>query len=117
TIIGALDKPALIYWSAEQTARAAVEDLAVWKAMADRDPNDAIDWLKKARFRTKPGERTAAELGTAVHEACEEYVLTGSRPDVEPDVEPFLIQFEKWCERVQPEYQAAEVTVYNPTYG
>lgn len=117
TIIGALDKPALVYWAADKTAQAAVNDRDVWQAMAERDPADAIDWLKKARFRTAPGERTATELGTAVHVACEEYAITGTRPDVDPDVEPFLEQFEKWCQRVQPEYQAAEVTVYSPTYG
>lgn len=116
-IIGTLDKPALIYWSAEETAKAAVNDAEAWQALAQRDPADAIDWLKGARFRRPRGQRTAAELGTAVHAACEEYALSGSRPEVDDEVRPFLDQFDRWLQRFTPNYQATEVTVYSPTYG
>lgn len=117
TIIGCLDKPALVYWSAEQTALAAVHEAKTWQAIAESSGEDeAIDWLKGARFKKKQG-RTAAELGTAVHEACEKYALTGFRPQVDDEVAPFLDQFDKWLDHWQPEYNAAEVTVYSPTYG
>lgn len=117
TLIGALDKPALIYWAAKEVAKAAVHDQDAWKALADRDPEDAIQWLKKAPYRKGPGERSATQLGEVVHSACEEYALTGVRPEVDEEVAPFLHQFEEWCQRAQPEYQAAELTVYHPRYG
>lgn len=117
TIIGALDKPALVYWSAEETAKAAVHQQKVWRALADENPDDAVEWLKNARFKRPPGQRSAAELGSAVHAACEEYALTGIRPDVDEEVEPFLNQFDEWLAKFQPSYQATEVTVYSPTYG
>ena len=127
TIIGALDKPALMYWSAEQAALAAVNQQATWQGMVtdeeDRcdhesaDECGAVKWLRDARFRRTPGEKSAAKLGTEVHAACEEYVITGTRPEVADEVEPFLRRFEEWCDRNQPSYQAAEVTVYSPTYG
>ena len=118
TIIGALDKPALLYWAAEQTATCAVDQLDTVRAMVnDGDRADTIKWLRDARFRRPKGERTAAELGTAVHEACEQFALTGTRPEVDPDVAPFLDQFDRWCDKFQPVYEAAEVTVYSPQYG
>lgn len=117
TIIGALDKPALIYWSAEQTAVAAVHERDAWEGIARRDPDDAVEWLKGARFRRPPGQRTAAELGTAVHDACESYALSGIRPDVDEEVRPFLEQFDGWLQRFSPSYEATEVCVYHPGYG
>ncbi len=118
TIIGALDKPALLYWAAEQTATAAVDQLDTVRAMIkDGDRADTIKWLRDARFRRPKGQRTAADLGTAVHEACETYALTGERPDTDDEVAPFLDRFDEWCQKFQPTYEAAEVTVYSPQYG
>lgn len=118
TVIGALDKPALVYWSAEQTALAAV---AAVKSLPQRIEEDGetetVKWLTGARFRRPRGQRSATELGTAVHEACEEYALTGVRPDVDAEVAPFIAQFDRWLDRFQPSYQATEVCVYHPTYG
>ena len=70
TIIGALDKPALVYWSAEQTALAAVHQQGAWQGLAEANPDEAVEWLKNARFKRQPGQRSAAELGTAVHDAA-----------------------------------------------
>lgn len=117
TIIGVLEKPALVYWSATETARAAVEDADIWQPMAAKSTDAAIDWLSKARFRTPQGARTATQLGEAVHDACEQYALTGQRPDVDDEVRPFLDQFDRWLDEFQPDYQATEITVYSPTYG
>lgn len=120
TIIGVLDKPALTYWAADMTARAAIDDQDIWIPMAAKDPGEAHRWLTGARFRKPAGQtRTAAELGTAVHAAIEAYTLTGIRPDIAPDDEvlPYFEQFDRWAQRFQPQYQAAEVTVYDPSYG
>lgn len=118
TIIGALDKPALVQWSAIETAKAAVDHLDVVQARLRNEGRDsAIEYLKGARFRRPAGQRTAADLGTAVHAACEEYALTGIRPTVDDEVRPFLRQFDKFLDEYQPRYVATEVTVYHPTYG
>lgn len=120
TIIGTLDKPALVYWASDLTARAAIDDQDIWVPMAKKDPDEAHRWLTGARFRKPAGQtRSATELGTAVHAAIEEYTLTGIRPELDADDEvvPYLEQFDRWAQRFQPEYQAAEVTVYHPEYG
>ena len=126
TIIGALDKPALMYWAAEQAALAAVHSEATWRGMlADDDPGcehtsadcAVIKWLRDARFRKPKGIRSATDLGTAVHAACEEYELTGSRPDVDDEVLPFLDQYDRWLQRFSPSFEATELTVYHPDLG
>lgn len=118
TIIGALDKPALVYWSANETAKAAVADRKAWLARLENEGEEsAIEYLKGARFRRPRGERSAAQLGTEVHAACEQYALSGTRPDVDAEVAPFVDQFDRFLQEWQPEYQATEVTVYSPTYG
>ena len=126
TIIGALDKPALMYWAAEQSALATLHSEATWRGMlADDEPScrhvDAgcpvVKWLRDARFRKPKGIRSATELGTAVHAACEEYELTGIRPEVDDEVRPFLEQYDGWLQRFSPVFHAAELTVYHPDLG
>lgn len=118
TIIGCLDKPAIPYWAAEQSAAAALASEKTWKAIREEQGDEeAVKWLRDARFRREKGKRSATELGTAVHEACEQYALTGVRPEVDDEVRPFLDQFDKWLDRFQPSYQATEVVVYHPRYG
>ena len=126
TIIGALDKPALLYWSAEQTALAAIHNEKTWRGMLADDEDGcahdnadcaAVKWLRDARFRKPKGLRSATDLGTAVHAACEEYALTGTRPAVDDDVRPFLDQFDGWLQRFSPSYEATEVCVLDTRYG
>ncbi len=118
TIIGALDKPALAYWAAEQAAIAAC-DIAksLPTRIVEEGRDSVVKYLRDARFRTrKTKTRTAAELGTAVHDACEQFALTGQRPEVDAEVSPFLDGFEAWCDEWQPQYIAAEMSVYSPRY-
>ena len=118
TIIGALDKPALQYWAAEQTALAAVQVAGSLPARIEEEGEEAVvKWLRDARFRRPKGIRSSAELGTAVHAACESYALTGQRPEVDDEVSPFLDRFDEWLQQAQPVYEAVETTVYSATYG
>jgi hypothetical protein len=138
TIIGVLDKPALLYWVAEETANAAIDNLATWQAMLeDRGRAETVKWLRDARFRRPKLRLSSTDLGTVVHALCEYYALTGNRPTKEQvadavhakggdavDVagETLLIgrminQFDKWLQRATPSYQATEVCVYDPDYG
>jgi hypothetical protein len=137
TVIGVLEKPALLYWAAQQAADAAVDDLATWQAMAaDRGRAEAVKWLRDARFRPPKHLLSAASLGTIAHKMCEQYALTATRPtkdevselvareipdgDVAGEVDVLgrmLNCFDDWLARFQPSYQATEVCVYSPTYG
>lgn len=129
TVIDVLDKPGLLYWTAEETALAAVHSRRTIDAMladhAEKDPAckhdstkcEVVKWIADARYRRPPGMRSAKDLGTDVHKAVEEYALTGNRPDVDDEVRPFLDRFEEWAQRFSPVYHATEVTVYHPELG
>ncbi len=138
TIIGVLDKPALIYWAAGLTADAAIENQATWQGMLeDRGRDEAWKWLRDARFRSPKTRLSATELGTLVHKLCETYALTGTKPDSDfitnevrmrggrdLDIETeaavagrMLNQFDDWLQRFTPSYQATEVCVYSPEFG
>lgn len=138
TIIGALDKPALLYWAAEQTANAAIDNLNTWKAMLEEEGREAaVKYLRDARFRRRKDRLAESTLGTIVHALCEQYALTGIRPDRDTVTElvtreggpqlnldaevgttvAMLNQFDGWLQRAQPSYQATEVCVYEPQFG
>jgi hypothetical protein len=127
TIIGVLDKPALVPWAAKETATAAVTQQRAWQGIAEQDPDEAIKWLSAARFRTGKGLRSATDLGRAVHAGCEDYALTGTRPalgdtlsngeTVDAEMVPYLDRFDEWLQQFTPAYQAVEVTVFNPAMG
>lgn len=139
SIIGCLDKPALLYWAAEQAALAAVASARSLPArIAEEGEEPVIKWLRDARFRKPKGRLSATGLGSCAHNACEEYALTGTRPDRArlaeiiraeggarfdgvdnelPVLERMLDRFDEWLQRFTPSYQATEVVVYHPTYG
>jgi hypothetical protein len=120
TIIGTLDKPALVPWTAAKTAAAAIDGLDVWQSRLRHEGRaEAMQWLKGARFRKGPGERSATDLGTAVHKACEHKAIYGEfRPEdvADRELRPFLAQFDNFLDHFQPEYLAAEVTVFHRTW-
>lgn len=125
-MINVLGKTGVEYWIGERSALAVLHSEATWRGMlADDDPNcrheDAscpvVKWIRDARFRRDKGVRSATELGTLAHDAFDQYALTGTKPEVEPEVQPFLDQFDEWLYRFQPEYQATEVAVYHPEFG
>lgn len=138
TIIGVLDKPALLYWAAEQTANAAIDSCATWQAMAEDEGRDAaVKWLRDARFRRPKTRLSDTALGSVTHKMCETYALTGTKPtkdfatelivneggpQVDIDAELIVVgnclnQFDGWLQRFTPQYQATEVCVYCPEYG
>lgn len=119
TIISVLDKPALIWWSAEETAKAAI---AIRRSIAQRVEEEGeesvIDWLQRARFRRPRGQRTAAELGTAFHEVAEHIAIYGKRPpNIDAELVPFVNQLEDWLARAQPTFEAAEMPLYSTNFS
>ena len=117
TIIGALDKPALLYWAAEQTALAAVKMSGSLDSRVKEEGAEAVTrYLRDARFRPSPGTVTATALGTAVHDAVERYVREGKKPEVSGEVLPYLERFDAWAQEWQPAYEVVERAVYDPTH-
>jgi hypothetical protein len=138
TIIDVLDKQGLMWWAAGRTADDAIDSEATWKAMlSDRGRLEAWKWLRMAHKRSPLNLLSATDLGGVAHSVCEQYALSGEKPDAafisdliyrkggefidldhETDtITQMLDQFDRWLQQFQPSYQATEVCVYSPTYG
>lgn len=120
------DSEGLIQWTASTTAAAAVSKIKTLNAMISEDPDGAVAWLREQRFATARGKRSATKLGTAAHAAFEYLVVTGVRPPMgtplvegvmDAEVAPYVDSFERWLDTFQPEYLAAELTLYNAERG
>jgi hypothetical protein len=121
------DSTGLIEWSAGTVADTAI-DRYEWlgQLIEAEGPGEARTWLIGSRYRSQPGTRSATKLGTAVHAAIEEYVVTGRRPPhgtpladvgvMDDEVAPYLDNFDLFLDRFQPQFEAAEMTVYHPGY-
>jgi hypothetical protein len=138
TIINVLDKAGLMWWAAGMTADAAIDSQKTWQAMLEEQGRDeAWRWLRSAHKRRPKNQLSASDLGTVVHDLCEQYALKGERPNtdyvsdliyrkggefVDLDSETAVAQrmvnqFEKWANHFSPSYQATEVCVYSPKFG
>lgn len=136
TIIkGGLPAPALMQWGMKSVAeyaavnhrqvsamlsavRLAKDDLGKYAGVIS-DPDavgSVVDWLKGAPYRER--ERKA-DLGSAVHEEAEAYVLGQPRPEPSADVAPYVSAFRQFLSDFGPEYvrleewHLAEASVYN----
>ena len=101
-------------WHVRTACETAFDKFATLKAFhEDGDRDGAVKWLKDSRW-TKTG--AAAARGTDVHKAAEALAL-GTVPEVEPDIEPYVVQYRRFLEDFSPEFLMAEAPVYNLTHG
>lgn len=117
TILGALPKPFLTSWAAKATAEWAVEHIGEVTSLAMRDRQAAIDLVKGA---TRRQTAHASEIGSAVHAEVERMLRGGERRRAHPEVEPFLVSYDRFVEHWKPKpleleggHQSVELTVWN----
>jgi hypothetical protein len=111
TILSALPKPALVYWSANEVADFALDNLDQLKALCAKDERDAAyDMLKRAPWRKK---QKAADLGSNVHAAIEAYLLNRPMPEWPLPIKPRMEAFQRFLAQYEPEIEMAEASVYN----
>jgi hypothetical protein len=114
SVLGMLPKEFLRYWAAKEVATTAVSDPGTLVSLAFRDPEAAIDYLKKAPDRNT---RKAADTGTAAHDLFEKLARDEPIGRVHPDLEPFVRHFREYLDVVQPEYNFLEETVWSDSRG
>ena len=120
TIIGVVKSSAIDYWSRQQVAKAAIAIRRSLDTRVEEDGEDVVEkFLMDAPFRKPKDQRSATQLGTDFHAVAEDIAITGRSPSLDPNDElvPMVGQFLKWLDRAQPEFLAAEMPVYNLTYG
>lgn len=110
TILGALPKDALKWWAARVVAEFAVDRSKTWFTM---ERGEAIEWLKREPLRYT-NER--ANVGSAIHEAAEAFVL--QRPmkgDFGEEERQAIGHFIGWVSLLGVKFLATEFQVYNRT--
>lgn len=114
SILHALYSFGLEWWKLSQVALLA-HDRA--EALPSWTEDEAVSILtKQANWRTRGYELSDAECGSEVHRALERYVLDGTVPDVHPEAQPFVHQWERWMDTIQPAYEAVEATVFDDKF-
>lgn len=114
SVLNMLPKSFLRYWAAKEVASTAVEELGTVVSMVLRDPQAAIDHLKKAPDRNT---RKAADIGTAAHDIFERMSRGEDVGRVHPDLEIYRSHFSDFLDTVQPEYHHMEETVWSDSRG
>lgn len=112
TVIKALDKPALVQWSANMAATYAVKN---WASLSTLETDDERYALIKMAHRRESGRK--ADLGTAVHDAVDAWCTGRSMPAWEAGVAPFMDQFVAFLEHHRPEFVENEFTVWSNQHG
>lgn len=107
SVIGVLDKPALVAWAANETAAYADEH---WAELSELRSADRIERLKKARFQTN---RKAIVRGNRVH-ALGERVSKGEQIDegeIDPALRPWIDAYARFLDDWDIEILHTEIPV------
>lgn len=119
TILKALAAPGLDYWGKEMVAKAFIASAkSLQQRIAEEGEAEVIKWGMKAVYRKPPnGERSSADYGTALHSIIEHVAIYGTYPEYDEELRPAVEQMDRWLQRAQPEFLAAEMPCYNLTSG
>ncbi len=69
-----------------------------------------VDWLKNAPYRES---RRKMDIGTAVHAIVEATILERPIPAPDPELAPFVAQFEAWRTAFSPTFEMSEASVFS----
>lgn len=101
TILGVINKPALIQWAAKMAAH----------HIRDNFDGDLTDELIEAAINAHRKKKTeAADKGTDIHALAEEWIKTGKLPDPVPAP---LQKFIDWATENKVEFVASEIRCYS----
>lgn len=120
SIIGVLDKPALLYWVANQTIGFIEKTLVPGKSLDELEIKWMLDEAKKA-FRVRRDK--AADIGTLVHEWLERYIKAGVNKEKLPalptnkEMRHCLKGFFDWVKDNKVKFIASEQKIYSKKYN
>jgi len=104
TVIGILDKPALVNWAAQQTAYYADEN---WEKLSAMRPGERIQLMEKARYNTN---RKAVVKGNRIHDLGEK-LGKGEQVDVPLEIRSQVEAYAKFLDAWDLDVIATETPV------
>lgn len=104
----------LVQWHIGQAAEAAYDGIETLQTFVKRGEREAaVKWIKDSRW-TKSDQAKAR--GTDIHTIAEKIAL-GEKPEVAPNIVPYVDQYRRWLDAFAPTFLMAEAPVYNLSYG
>lgn len=110
SVLGMLPKGFLKYWASKVVAESAVEHLGEIVSIAMRDPQGAIDFLKRAPDRNTG---KAANMGTEVHDLYERLAKGEPAGRLHPELKVYADHFDAFVKEFKPEFIFLEETVWS----
>jgi hypothetical protein len=108
---GGVPKPFLPRWAAKAAAEYAIAHLDHLRLLPS---GQAIREVKQAPWAKRD---SAAEVGDLIHAAVEAHALGQPRPALPEHTASYLAGFDQFLADHQPQFLAAEQTVYSRRYG
>jgi hypothetical protein len=111
TILGLVDKPALMQWAADKTLEWAVDNASL---LFTKDKDGA---LRSGRWRWRDIRNERAEVGTGIHETIESLHTGGwTFPVLDEEQQQIMVQWDLFNERYRVTPHRSEFTVwYGPS--
>ena len=117
TILGCIDKPALVQWSANTSVEYIKSNMEEIRN-PETTPERLDQLLKKAKTAHRTESKKATDIGGLVHDAIETY-MKGGKPDAildgSPKAQSAFLAFLEWQDKVKLEPLQLECTVFHPT--
>ncbi len=119
SIIGILDKPALMYWAVNQAVEFLQENLKPGKALDEVEIKTLLD---TAKFAHRAKKDKSADIGTMIHEWLEKYVLAriNKQPlpekPINKEMRSAIDGFFTWAKENKVALIASEQKIYSKKY-
>lgn len=114
SVVGMLPKEFLKFWAAKVVAETAVENLGAVVTLAMKDPQGAIDYLKRAPQRNT-GQ--AADVGSEVHDLVDRLAHGERIGRVHPELKGYIDGYHEFRDAFDVEYLHIEETVWSDSHG
>lgn len=110
TVLNLLDKPALVYWSANCACDYILDEVEELKSVNIEDLRLVIDGARK---KWRKVSKKAMDVGSQVHAAIEHFLKTGEEPqDVSDEVEAGFLAFLEFQDKHKLKPIDIELVVY-----
>ena len=115
SILQVIAKPALFYWGINQTIEYIKENIKAGQAL---DELQLKSLLQEARWAHKKKKDTAADIGTFVHQWCEDYIK-GLKPalPINESIKNGVNAFLNWKKENKVKFHLSEQIVYSKKYN
>ncbi len=115
TVLGIINKPALVPWARNMALESVKETL--YEHLAESVESHWVeDIIEKARRRPDQIRDQAADFGTQAHILIEQ-IIQGLEPEIPAEMEPVVQSFTAWRQDADLDIQLTETMVYSGKFS